>query len=567
MKQGKLPILFPFSQEAVYQPLSQETLHDLALDSICAEVGRNEKEQHLILGILGSMTADARVTNYRAAVFEDFLTHPQTREKLMKLLDHVKFLSDYGAMHRQSDEATGLWDLMHRLDEMNDYIQTIDALSDCLKDDTLHSEGLKDLKKGLEAIWQDSGFDGLKKDIASLKATTDNLKSITVGINLNERFEAISLGLVSVNAKPFTRSNILQHFSQALLQRDSLNKEADWKGEMSYHPATGTLSGLLTGNTAVQIGIRTNPILASTMAAIPEEDGGRNLPRALDSELNSLLSVTVRKLREVLKRHAAVSVREVADLIPELMYYIRWAEYTEKMSSKGWKFVSPKAVVSAENPYKMRARGFYNLKLTAGQSPEQVVLNDLDFDSTNRVYLLTGANRGGKTTVTQAIGQLFALAQGGLRVPAEEFLFTPADSICTHFPADEDKTLDLGRLGEECKRFRELYTQCTDQSLLLLNETFSTTSFEEGYYIAADAVRALLSKGVRTIYNTHMHKLAKELDSLNQEQWEAKALSLTVVTKEGERSFRVAVAPPEGMSYARDIAARYGVTFEELTKA
>ena len=51
------------------------------------------------------------------------------------------------------------------------------------------------------------------------------------------------------------------------------------------------------------------------------------------------------------------------------------------------------------------------------------------------------------------------------------------DGVYTHFPADEDKTLDLGRLGEECKRFRELYMETTGDSLLLLNETFATTSF------------------------------------------------------------------------------------------
>ena len=47
---------------------------------------------------------------------------------------------------------------------------------------------------------------------------------------------------------------------------------------------------------------------------------------------------------------------------------------------------------------------------------------------------------------------------------------------------------------------------------MLLNETFSTTSFEEGYYIARDSVKALLAKGVRTIYNTHMHKLGEDAE-------------------------------------------------------
>ena len=101
---------------------------------------------------------------------------------------------------------------------------------------------------------------------------------------------------------------------------------------------------------------------------------------------------------------------------------------------------------------------------------------------------------------------------------------------------------------------------------MLLNETFSTTSSEEGYYIAKDAVRALMNKGVRTIYNTHMHKLAAGTEEFNKEVSGAKTASLVALTEEGVRSFRVAVAPPKGRSYAKDIAEKYGVTYEMLVR-
>ena len=154
-------------------------------------------------------------------------------------------------------------------------------------------------------------------------------------------------------------------------------------------------------------------------------------------------------------------------------------------------------------------------------------------------------------------------------IPGGSFKFAPGDCIYTHFPADEDKTMDLGRLGEECKRFKELYNLANGKSLLLLNETFSTTSFEEGYYIARDAVRAMLKKGVRTIYNTHMHKLARDIEEINAESPNingSRAQSLIVKTDGTERSFKIAVAPPEGMSYAEDIARKYGVTYDMLTE-
>ena len=131
-------------------------------------------------------------------------------------------------------------------------------------------------------------------------------------------------------------------------------------------------------------------------------------------------------------------------------------------------------------------------------------------------------------------------------------------------PADEDKTTNLGRLGEECVRFKEIFSRATSKSLLLLNETFSTTSFEEGFYIARDSVKALLTKGARTIYNTHMHKLGEDVDELTCESSGAGASSLVMRTEAGKRSFKVTLAPPEGSSYARDIAEKYGVTYDML---
>ena len=124
--------------------------------------------------------------------------------------------------------------------------------------------------------------------------------------------------------------------------------------------------------------------------------------------------------------------------------------------------------------------------------------------------------------------------------------------------------MDLGRLGEECVRFKKMFSESTSRSLMLLNETFSTTSFEEGYYIAKDSVKALLTKEVRTIYNTHMHKLGEFAEDLACDSSCAGAASLVMQTADGKRSFKVSLAQPEGSSYAKDIAEKYGVTYDML---
>jgi hypothetical protein len=563
----KLSILFPRQEEVTYREIPEETWHDLGLDAITEKVAAKPQEVPLIRRVMMNLTADPRVAAFRIDVFEDILRHPEIREKMLKLLEKVRMFYDYGVVNRHAGDEAGIWDLMHRLEEYHDYIITVEAIRECLADRELKSEGLTALRDTVNRIYEEKGFEALKKDVEEMRITASEIRSLTVGINVNDRFEAVSMGLVSVNGKPFTRSGLLKNFLTAVTPRDEIRKEADWSGSYSYYPAN-TETGLLESvqQIAETSMILRNPLVTMSLARIPAADGSANIPRQMDSAASMLTSRIARRLKDVLGQYLNISVREMADLIPELVFYTRWAEYIEKRQAEGWTFCKPEAAERAGEMPGMAAEGVYNLKLIATEKPENVVPNDLAFDGEKRVYILTGANRGGKTTVTQAVGQLFLLAQSGVFIPGSRFRFTPADQVLTHFPADEDKTLDLGRLGEECRRFRELYSRCTPESLLLLNETFSTTSFEEGYFIAADAVRAILRMGTRTIYNTHMHKLAQDLETvINGPDAQGKAVSLVAETKEGKHSFRVIIAPPEGQSFARDIAEKYGVTYESLT--
>lgn len=569
MKQDKLSILFPRQDEVTYREIPEESWHDLGLDTITDKIASKPQEVPLLRRVMTSLTADPRVAAFRIDVFDDILRHPEIRERLLTLLDKVRMFYDYGVVNRHAGDETGIWDLMHRLEEYHEYIMTVEAIRECLSEKDLASDGLISLRDTVNRIYEEKGFEALRRDVEEMRVAASEIRSLTVGINVNDRFEAVSLGLVSVNAKPFTKSGLLKNFLTAVAPRDEIRKEADWNGSYSYYPANTEIGLLASTEQFIETSVvLRNPLVAMSLARIPEADGSANVPRQMDSAASMLTSRIARKLKDTLGRYLNVSVKEMADLIPELVFYTRWAEYIEKRRAEGWTFCKPETDTGCGGTPGMDARGIYNLKLISTEKPENVVPNDLAFDREKRVYVLTGANRGGKTTVTQAIGQLFLLAQSGVFVPGTRFRFDPADQVLTHFPADEDKTLDLGRLGEECRRFRELYTRCTPDSLLLLNETFSTTSFEEGYFIASDALRAILRLGTRTIYNTHMHKLAQDLDTvINTGESEGKAVSLVAETKDGKHSFRVTVAPPEGQSYARDIAEKYGVTYESLISA
>ena len=569
-KDKGISIIFPDGSYEKCKVLSETAVHDLGLDSVCRKLSDKVQEQGLILGVMSRICADPEVVQFRLDVFEDIYNNPEFRNRMLEILDKIDFLRNYGSFRRDNEETSGTWDLIHRLEEIRDYIGYVEALQECLGNADLKSEGLTGLATYIDEIYKDNAFKELKQDIANLKASTSNLRSVTVGINLNERFEAKEIGLISINGKPFSKSLILENFTSRLAGRDNLNEDGTWDGSprfqqfsTSAEPGDGFM-GMIKARAML-----TNPILAMTLANVPNEDMSRDVTRHMDRISDHILSKTVKTLKEVLNKYVGLSIMNITALIPEFLYYVRWAEYVKRHVENGFVF-SKASLLSDQGDARMRAQGFYNLKLADFvNSASDIVVNDLDFDDSKNLYLLTGANRGGKTTITQAVGLLYILAQGGIFVPAQKFGFTPVDDIFTHYPADEDKTLDYGRLGEECKRFRELFAECTPESLLLLNETFSTTSFEEGFFIAKDAVRAILKKGTRCIYNTHMHKLAADIDSLNTESAAegalVKAESLVALSDGGQRSFKVKVAPPQGMSYARDIAEKYGVTYEMLT--
>lgn len=559
-------LLFPRGKNVEFKKLEPSAFHDLGLDTISKEVASEPKEQAIVAEILSNLSSDPEVTNYRQDIFEDLKKLPDVRAKLIELFEKIEFNKTYGVIRKSKDEVEGLWFLMHRLNQYRDYITCVDALKECLSDERITAQGLKDYKNYIDEIYEDSHFHELKSDLERLTKEASEIQSVTLGMNLNSRLEATSIGIISVNNKPFKKSGIVGNFADSI-SGDKISDTTEWKGDMHYRLVDATKSGGIVramNDFAAFTSTSANPILRNmTMSSIVNGDGTSSTPAQFDSILNRLLDTTSKNLRKTIDKYADLAITNIASVIPEFVYYIRFIEYMEGLEKKGFKLSKAKAVPGSNQT--MNAKGFYNFKLAINLSdPKELVVNDLIFDDDHTIYILTGANRGGKTTSTQAVGLLFALAQGGVYVPADSFEFAPADCIYTHFPADEDKTMDLGRLGEECIRFKEIFTNTTEDSLILMNETFSTTSFEEGYYIACDSIKALFTKGSRTIYNTHMHKLGIEAEELSQ-GFKHKASSLIVKSDGGNRSFKLEIAPPEGSSYASDIAKKYGVTYEMLT--
>ena len=159
------------------------------------------------------------------------------------------------------------------------------------------------------------------------------------------------------------------------------------------------------------------------------------------------------------------------------------------------------------------------------------------------------------------------MAQLGLPVCADSCVISPCDEIFTHFPTGSEDTIDKGRLGEECARLAAIFEQVTEDSLVLLDESLSSTGSFEGAYIAAEVLQGFSMVKCRGIFSTHLHDLAASVDSINETclpKGGVRIDNLVAAIEKGSRSFKILRERPDGKSYARDIADKYGLSIDKI---
>lgn len=196
-------------------------------------------------------------------------------------------------------------------------------------------------------------------------------------------------------------------------------------------------------------------------------------------------------------------------------------------------------------------RKLYELPM-ALQTLKHPVSNDLADDC--HLHVISGANQGGKSTFLRSVGIAQVMMQAGMFVPATYYKSPLYDMILTHFTRREDHSMNSGRLVEEMKRMNRIVDMVTKDSLLLLNESFSSTTEKEGSQIAENIIQALYDSDVSIFMVTHLFEFANNMYMKKLPS----ARFLSAERKEdGTRTFKIIDHEPTETSYGLDL-------FEEI---
>ncbi|MBQ8511246.1 MAG: hypothetical protein IJ497_01410 [Clostridia bacterium] len=467
-----------------------------------------------------NMTSVPDEIRERQTMFRDLLgdekftaAFTDAHEKLVVLCETAKNIGD---VRISSNE-----ELLYSLIELTTFTDAADALDEAYAAaEKIKSGRLLTFFRTIRNLTEDMQYINLKNWLNGLTHGLRSIRSVTLGVNLDAQLNVSEVGIVSINDQPYVSDKILDR----ALRDETPPDEYKCIASLGIHESGGAFK-------------------KSTIV----------VNRELYSTLNGLYRDALKNLRKYVTAEVQGAIRELLSAEDEIDFLLTSVKYLRTLKDAGLPLTFP------EITDETTLLGLYNPLLTGKCRAAQIVPSNVSFSERERIWILTGPNSGGKTVYLGAVGHAQLMFQLGLPVCARSAKMKPYEKILTHFVMTTQKQSE-SRLVNETVRMKESLEQVTENTLLLLDETFSSTSAYDAMFLAEALIKYLSRMGCSTVYVTHLHELAGRIRAMDENSGVG---MLTAKVADGKRTYEI--VPHDGeentSSMARDIVINSGLGF------
>ena len=463
------------------------------------------------------ISTDKETLLHRQALFSDILKINGLSDFLISLSEK---LIEYSPLIK-STQALSNEERLHNILYLNVYIEFVGFVYKYLSSikDSITSTSLKRLYELAKNDFERDEYKRLKRYYEKNAERLRSINSVTVGINLDALYRPKEAGIVSFNKERFKSGDLLDR----ILKLDFENNEF-------YCTAPLTVIDKKLGFEESQ---RVNYSVLKAMGKV------------FDSGLHHLSNRCIHYIKEKLAEY--FEYFESLNFVVEAVHRIRI------FKEKNIPLCFPQ--ISADRSFSFVS--LYNSELCRIKNKKDIVPSTARLESNVHCYILTGVNSGGKTIFIDSLAAAQYYFQLGMPVPAKEASLPICDAIFK-ISVEEQASVNLvGRFEKECISLSAVLKKTTKNSLVLIDEVFTSTSAAEAVPIAASFISEFCKVGGKCVFVTHHHELCEGQEIIDG--CGEKIGYLHTETQEEKRLYAIQNGKSSPYSQAQSIAKKYGL--------